>query len=144
MQTSTPALPKSAVSSGPIVATIFGIPAVAIVVAAVNGASLPVIGAGVWAVVALWILVSLMCARGIVAMRERFGIGRASLIGAPLGIVGSLLLISGVMNWPLLLQPIANVMGSDVSLQRAAIAGVGTIMLIKWTIAWTSYWPRSN
>jgi hypothetical protein len=85
-----------------------------------------------------------MCARGIVAMRERFGIGRASLIGAPLGIVGSLLLISGVMNWPLLLQPIANVMGSDVSLQRAAIAGVGTIMLIKWTIAWTSYWPRSN
>lgn len=144
MQSSARAASTDAARSGPIVATIIAIPAVVIVVAAINGASLPVIGAGVGAVVALWILVSLMCARGIVAMRERFGIGRASLVGAPLGIVALLLLLSGVFSWRLLLQPIADAMGPDVSLQRAAIVGVGTIMLIKWTIAWTSYWPRND
>ena len=121
-----------------------GIPAVVIVVAAVNGTSLPVIGAGVGAVVALWFLISLMCARGIVAMRDRFGIGRASLVGAPLGILATALLLSGVFGWPLLLQPIADAMGPAVSLQRAAIVGVGAIMVVKWAIAWTSYLPRSK
>jgi hypothetical protein len=35
-------------------------------------------------------------------------------------------------------------MGPSVSLDRAAIVGVGAIMLVKWSIAWTSYLPRSG
>jgi hypothetical protein len=85
-----------------------------------------------------------MCARGIVAMRDRYGIGRASLIGAPLGIINTALLLSAVFGWSLLLQPIANAMGSGVSLDRAAIVAVGAVMVVKWAIAWTSYLPRSR
>jgi hypothetical protein len=35
-------------------------------------------------------------------------------------------------------------MGPSVSLDRAAIVGVGAIMLVKWSMAWTSYLPRSS
>jgi hypothetical protein len=32
--------------------------------------------------------------------------------------------------------------GPAVSLDRAAIVGVGALMVIKWTVAWASYLPR--
>jgi hypothetical protein len=140
----TPAAPAPAVNSAPIVATVIGIPAAIIVLAAWNGTSLPILGDGIGLVVGLWVLGSLMCARGIVAMRDRYGIGRASLIGAPLGIINTALLLSAVFGWSLLLQPIANAMGSGVSLDRAAIVAVGAVMVVKWAIAWTSYLPRSR
>jgi hypothetical protein len=134
---------RLAFNTDPLVATIFSIPAVAIVVAALNGASLPIIGDGLGPLVGLWVLVSLMCARGIVAMKGRFG-ARALLIGGPLGIVATALILSGVFGWSLLLAPIASAMGPSVSLYRAAIVGVGAIMVVKWAIAWTSYLPRSR
>jgi len=86
---------------------------------------------------------SLMCARGIAAMRGRFG-GRGVLLGVPFGILNTALLLSAVFGWSLLLQPIANAMGPGVSLDRAAIVSVGAIMVVKWAIAWTSYLPRSR
>ena len=143
MQTTTSVASGQAFETSPIVATVIGIPAVAIVVAAINGASLPLIGSGVGAVVGLWFLATLMCARGISAMKGRFGL-RSFLVGAPLGIVATALVLSGIFGWSLLLQPIANAMGPSVSLQRAAIVGVGAIMVVKWAIAWTSYLPRSS
>ena len=143
MQTTSSAASGQAFDASPIIATVFGIPAVAIVVAALNGSSLPVIGSGVGAVIALWIVASLMCARGIIAMKGRFGL-RSFLIGGPLGIIATALILSGIFGWSLLLQPIANAMGPAVSLQRAAIVGVGGIMIVKWAIAWTSYLPRSG
>ena len=130
--------------SGPIVATVFGVAAAVIVISAVNGTSLPILGSGVGAVIGLWVVGSLMCARGITAMKGRFGGGRASLVGAPFGILATALILSGIFGWSLLLQPIANAMGPGVSLERAAIVGVGAIMLLKWAIAWTSYLPRSG
>ena len=129
--------------AGPIVATIFGIPAIAIVLAALNGASLPIVGSGTGALIGLWILVSVMCGQGIAAMMGRFG-GRSLLVGAPLGILATAFILSALFGWTLLLQPIANAMGPSVSLDRAAIVGVGAIMLVKWAIAWTSYLPRSG
>jgi hypothetical protein len=143
LQTTSTVAPGRAFDTSPIVATVFGIPAVVIVVAALNGSSLPLIGSGVGAVVGLWFLATLMCARGIVAMKGRFGL-RAFLIGGPLGILATALILSGIFGWSLLLQPIADAMGPSVSLQRAAIVGVGAIMVLKWEIAWTSYWPRSE
>jgi len=145
LQSSLPAGSAPAFNSGPIVATIFGIPAVAIVLAALDDASLPVLGSGVGALLALWVLVSLMCARGIVSMRDRFGAGRSFLVGAPLGILALAFILSGLFGWSPLLQPIANAMagpGAFVSLDRAAIVGVGAVMLVKWAIAWLSYLPR--
>jgi hypothetical protein len=143
VQTTTSAASGQAFETSPIIATVIGIPAVAIVVAALNGASLPLIGSGVGAVVGLWFLATLMCARGIAAMKGRFGL-RSFLIGGPLGIIATALILSGIFGWSLLLQPIANAMGPSVSLQRAAIVGVGAIMIVKWAIAWTSYLPRSD
>jgi hypothetical protein len=143
VQTTSSAVPGQAFDASPIVATLFGIPAVVIVVAALNGSSLPVIGSGVGAVVALWFVASLMCARGIMAMKARFGL-RSFLIGGPFGILATFLILSGVFGWSLLLQPIADAMGPSVSLQRAAIVAVGAIMVVKWVIAWTSYLPRSR
>ncbi len=145
MQSTIPAGSSPAFNSGPIVATIFGIPAVAIVLAALNDASLPVLGSGVGALLALWVLVSLMCARGIVSMRARFGAARSFLVGAPLGILALAFILSGLLGWSPLLQPIADVMagpGALVSLDRAAIVGVGAVMLVKWGVAWLSYLPR--
>lgn len=145
MQSSTTVRPTPAFNAGPIVATLFGIPAVIIVLAALNDASLPIVGSGRGALLGLWLLGTLMCARGIVAMRNRFGLGRASLVGLPLGLLATAMIFSAFFGWTPLLQPIANTMagsGPPVSLDRAAIVGVGAIMVVKWAIAWLSYLPR--
>ncbi len=128
----------------PVVATLFGIPAAAIVLAAANGTSAPIVGDGAAALVALWILGSAMCALGISAMRERFGYARASIVGMPLGILATALLLSGILGWTVLLNPIVDALGGPegASLTRAAIVGVGAVMVVKWTIAWLSYLPR--
>ena len=95
---------------------------------------------------ALWILGSAMCALGISAMRERFGVGRANLAGMPLGLLATALVLSGLFGWPLLLQPIVDALGGagSASLVRAAILGIGAVMAAKWTIAWLSYLPRGS
>ena len=136
-----------AFNSGPIVATIFGIPAMAIVVAALNDASLPIVGSGTGALVALYILITVMCGQGIASMNGRFGALRSFLVGGPLGILASAFFLSAFFGWTPLLTPIANAMagsGPAVSLDRAAIVGVGAVMIVKWAIAWTSYLPRSR
>ena len=129
-----------------VLATLVGIPAAVIVLAAANGASAPLVGDGTAALVALWILGSAMCALGISAMRERFGIGRANVLGMPLGVLATALVLSGLFGWPLLLQPIVHALGGpeSASLVRAAIVGVGVVMLVKWTIAWLSYLPSQR
>ena len=133
----------SASSFKPVVATLFGIPAAAIVLAAADGTSATLVGDGAAALVALWILGSAMCALGISAMRERFGIARANAVGMPLGLLATALVLSGLFGWPLLLQPIVDALGgpAHASLSRAAIVGVGVVMVVKWTVAWLSYLP---
>jgi len=130
----------------PVVATIVGVPAAAIVLAAANGAGAPLVGDGAAALVTLWILGSAMCALGISAMRERFGVGRANIAGMPLGLLATALVLSGLFGWTLLLQPIVDALGGagSASLVRAAIVGVGAVMVVKWTIAWLSYLPRGT
>ena len=130
----------------PVVATFVGIPAAAIVLAAANGARVPLVGDGAAALVALWILGSVMCAFGISAMRERFGAARMNVVGMPLGLLATALVLSGLFGWPLLLQPIVDTLGGagSASLVRAAILGVGAVMAAKWTIAWLSYLPRGS
>jgi hypothetical protein len=127
-----------------VVATLFGIPAAAIVLAAAGGTSAPLVGDGAAALVALWILGSVMCAFGISAMRERFGVGRANVLGTPLGLLATALVLSGLFGWQLLLSPIVDALGGpeSASLVRAAIVGVGAVMVVKWAIAWLSYVPR--
>jgi menaquinone-dependent protoporphyrinogen oxidase len=127
----------------PVVATLVGIPAAAIVLAAANGTSAPIVGDGAAALVAVWILGSMMCALGISAMRERFGTGRANIVGMPLGLLATALILSGLFGWSLLLQPIVDALGGpgSASLVRAAIVGVGAVMVVKWAIAWLSYLP---
>ena len=133
----------SASNVKPVVATFFGIPAAAIVLASANGTSAPLVGDGAAALVALWILGSAMCALGISAMRERFGFARANAVGLPLGLLATALVLSGLFGWPLLLQPIVGALGgaAPASLSRAAIVGIGVVMVVKWTVAWLSYLP---
>jgi hypothetical protein len=79
--------------------------------------------------------------------RDRFGLVRANLVGLPLGLLATALIFSAFFGWTPLLQPIANAMagsGQPVSLDRAAIVGVGAIMTVKWAIAWLSYLPRQE
>ena len=137
--------PRAASASNlkPVVATLFGLPAATIVLAAVNGTNAPLVGDGAAALVALWILGSAMCALGISAMRERFGFARANAVGMPLGLLATALVLSGLFGWPLLLQPIVDALGgpAPASLARAAIVGVGAVMVVKWTVAWLSYLP---
>jgi hypothetical protein len=129
----------------PILATLVGIPAALIVLAAASGTSLPIVGSGTSALVALWILGSVMCAWGISSMRDRFGMTWASLVGLPLGLLATALILSGIFGWTALLQPIADAMsasGQEVSLAQAAIVGVGAVMVVKWAIAWLAYLPH--
>ena len=145
MLSSTSTRPTPSFSAGPIVATIVGIPAAAIVLAALSDASLPIVGSGRGALIALWILGSVMCAGGIAAMRDRFGLGRSNIVGTPLGLAATGLILSALFGWTLLLQPIADALagsGRPVSLDRAAIVGVGAIIVVKWAIAWLTYLPR--
>ena len=130
----------------PVVATLVGIPAAVIVLAALNGTSAPLVGDGTAALVALWILGSAMCALGIGAMRERFGIGRANAAGMPLGLLATALVLSGPFGWTLLLKPVVDALGGpgSASLARAAIVGVGVVMVVKWALAWLSYLPRGT
>lgn len=145
METMDPTQSTRGLEARPVVATIVGIPAAVIVIAALNGSEAPVVGSGTGAVLALWVLGSIMCAQGIVSMRDRFGLGHAFAIGAPFGFAALALIVSALAGWSLLLQPIADSMrgsGPVVSLDRAAIVGVGAIMLVKWAVAWLSYLPR--
>jgi hypothetical protein len=131
----------------PLVATIVGIPAAVIVLAALDGSETPIVGSGTGAVVGLWVLGSIMCGQGLASMKDRFGLERALLIGGPFGLAALALVISAIAGWSLLLQPIADAMrgsGDPVSLDRAAIVGVGLIMVVKWTVAWLSYLPGSS
>jgi hypothetical protein len=103
------------------------------------------VGSGRGALIGLWIPVSVMCSQGIVAMRDRFGLVRSNPVGLPLGVVATALLVSAFLGWTPLLQPIASAMagsGQPVSLDRAAIVGVGAIMMLKWAIGLLSYLPR--
>jgi hypothetical protein len=132
-------------NAGPIIATVVGIPAAAIVIAALDDASLPIVGSGRGALIGLWILGSIMCGQGMASMRGRFG-PRSFLVGASFGIAALALIVSALAGWSLLLAPIADAMrgsGPAVSLDRAAIVGVGAIMVVKWTVAWASYLPRN-
>jgi len=142
VQPATPAA-RSAPNLKPVIATLFGIPAAVIVLAAVRGEPAPVVGDGAAALIALWILGSAMCALGISSMRARFGVGRANLTGTPLGLLATALLLSGLFGWPLLLRPVADALGGaeTVPLARAAIVAVGGVMALKWAIAWLSYLP---
>jgi hypothetical protein len=128
----------------PILATLFGIPVAVIVLAAADGRAAPLVGDGAAALVAVLLLGSAMCSLGMAAMGERFGVGRASIVGAPLGVLALAFVLSGLFGRPLLLDPIVDALGGpdDASLTQAAIVGVGMVMLGKWAIAWTSYLPR--
>jgi hypothetical protein len=132
-------------NADPIVATVFGIPAAVIVLAALNGSSLPLLGSGTGAVVGIWILGTVMCARGLAAMRGRSDLALMIAGGAVLGVLAMFLLLSDFFGWSLLLQPIAEVLGGSAepaSFDRATIVGLGVLMIVKWSIAWTSYLPR--
>ena len=143
MQSARPAA-RSVPNVKPVLATLFGVPAAVIVLAAARGEPAPLVGEGAAALIALWVLGSAMCALGISSMRERFGLGRANLTGSPLGLLATALIFSGLFGWPLLLRPIADALGGgeSVPLVRAAIVGVGGVMVVKWTIAWLAYLPR--
>jgi len=139
---STPKTPSFEVR--PVTATIFGILALAIVMAAASDSTMPILGGARGQLIGLWLVGSIMCGMGIAAMKERYGF-RGWLAGAPFGIVATALILSALFGWSLLLQPIADAMrgsGSAVSLDRAAIVGVGAIMAVKWLIAFASMLPR--
>jgi hypothetical protein len=137
---------RSGVGLKPVAATLVGIPAAAIVIAAASGSSLPLVGSGRGPLIALWILGSWMCGYGIAAMRDRYGLGRATLIGLPLGLVNTVLILSALFGWSAVLQPIADALGiagEPAALDRAAMVAVGVVMTLKWTIAWLAYLPRT-
>jgi hypothetical protein len=128
----------------PIVATVVGLLAVAIVSAAAGGSSMPVLGDGVGLLIGLWVVGSVMCALGMSAMRARYG-GRYGIFGSPFGLLATLLLFSGLFGWGLLLDPVARALGGSgqpVSYARAAVVAVGAVMAVKWVIAWFAYLPR--
>jgi hypothetical protein len=144
MQSRTQAAQDPTFEARPIVATVFGILAAAIVVAAANGSSLPVLGAERGLLLGLWLVGSIMCGLGMAAMRDRYG-PFGFLFGAPFGIVAFALILAALFGWAAPLTPIADSMrgsGPAVSLDRAAVVGVGALMLVKWILAWLSYLPR--
>jgi hypothetical protein len=131
----------------PITATVLGIPAAMIVLAALGDSSAPIFGSGRGALIWLWVIASIMCGMGLASMGDRFGQLRALALGAPFGIAALALIVSALAGWDVLLRPIADAMGGSgqaVSLDRAAIVGVGAIMVLKWTFAWLSYLPRRS
>ncbi len=144
--TVAPVISESMPRVKPILATLIGIPAAVIVLSAATGTTAPLVGEGTAALLALWILGSAMCALGISAMRERYGFVGSNMVGMPLGLLATGLVLSGLFGWPLLLQPIVGVLGGSgtVSFTRAAIVGVGAVMALKWAIARLSYVPGSH
>jgi hypothetical protein len=131
----------------PILATVVGIPAAAIVLAAAGGREIPVVGSERAGLIALWVLGSVMCAWGIRSMRLRFGYGLANLAGMPLGLLATACIFSALFGWPALLQPVAAALGgagAPASFDRAAIVAVGVVMAVKWAIAWLAWLPRTN
>jgi hypothetical protein len=134
------------VGAKPVLATIAGIPVLAIVLAAWSGTPIPFLGSYTSGLVALFLLGSLMCSWGLQAMAARHGYLRASLVGAPLGVLNLALLISGLLGWKLLLGPASDALGGDapISPERAAIASIGVVMAAKWAVAWLAYVPRAR
>jgi hypothetical protein len=142
MTTSTLAAPPT-VGAKPVLATLVGIPVAAIVLAAWSGEPVPLLDSYPAGLVAILVLGSVMCSLGMQAMTSRYGYARASLVGAPLGILNLALILSGFLGWELLLGPATDALGgaAAVSPERAAIASVGAVMVVKWAIAWLAYIP---
>jgi hypothetical protein len=138
------ALPTPTVGAKPVLATLVGIPVAVIVLAAWSGAQVPVLGSYSAGLVAILVLGSVMCSLGMQAMMSRYGYSRASLVGAPLGVLNLALIVSGLLGWSFLLGPATAALGGSeaVSPEQAAIASVGAVMVVKWAIAWFAYVPR--
>jgi len=134
------------VGAKPVLATLVGLPVAAIVLAAWSGAPVPVLGSYGTGLVAIVILGSVMCAWGMQAMAARYGYLRAMLVGGPFGLLNLVLIASGLLGWELLLGPATDALGgaASVSPERAAIASVGAVMVVKWAIAWLAYLPRPD
>jgi hypothetical protein len=146
MPSGTEAARMPSIEVRPIVATLFGILAVAIVLAAASGSSPPVLGAERGLLLGLWLVGSIMCGLGMAAMGDRYG-PLSFLVGAPFGIVALTLILAALFGWSAPLAPIADALrgsGPAVSLDRAAVVGVGGLMVVKWSLAWLSYLPRRS
>ena len=131
----------------PVLATVVGMPAAVIVVSAAANREIPLVGSERAGLIALWALGSIMCAWGISSMRDRFGPRGPNLAGMPFGLLATALIFSALFGWSTLLQPIATALGTaaePASFDRAAIVGVGAIMLVKWLVAWLAYLPRHS
>ncbi len=133
------------VGAKPVLATLVGIPVAVMALAAAHAEPVPVLGSYEAGLVALFVLGSVMCSWGIQAMAARHGYLRASLVGAPIGIVNLALIVSGLFGWTLLLGPATAALGGEevATPARAAIVSLAALMAVKWAIAWLAYLPRA-
>ncbi len=133
------------VGAKPLLATLVAIPVAAIAVAAARGEPVPVLGSYEAGLVGMLVLGSVMCSWGMQAMAGRYGYRRASLVGAPIGILNLALILSGLFGWTLLLGPATTALDGEgvATPARAAIVSLAALMAVKWAIAWLAYAPRS-
>jgi hypothetical protein len=143
--TAATAVRTPTVGAKPLLATLVGIPVAVIALAAARGEPVPVLGSYEAGLVALFVLGSVMCSWGMQAMAARHGYLRASLVGAPIGVVNLVLILSGLFGWTVLLGPATAALGGEevATPAQAAIVSLVALMVVKWAIAWLAYLPRS-
>ena len=113
--------------------------AIAVAAAALLTDSLPVVGSGSGALLAVAVIGMAGCAVAGISQAPDLGwTSPATIIGAFLGVVALLVIGAGLLGWTGLLQPISGIVpvgtGLVVTTERIAVFALAAILAAKWLV----------
>jgi hypothetical protein len=117
--------------------TVLALVAVAVAYLALGGSSLPIVGNGRGALLAIAVIGFFSCSIGGISQVTELGWTHPAIIlGSAAGIVAIAIVAAGLFGWDGLLRPIAQLapatLVTETSTERLAILALAALIAIKW------------
>jgi hypothetical protein len=121
------------------IGTLVVVVAVIVAVAAVTTKSLPLIGSGRGALIAVAVIGMTGCAIAGISQAPILGWTHPVIIlGALLGVVALAVIAAGLLGWDALLRPVAGFVPGTAEIapttEQVAVAALGALIVLKWAI----------
>lgn len=112
-----------------------------VAVAALSSSTIPIVGTGRGALVAMAILGIAACTVGGVGQAPSLGwTSPVTIFGAVTGVLAALVIVAGLAGWAPILEPVAGLMpgtgpGATIDTVRVAIFALAGLVGVKWLVA---------
>jgi hypothetical protein len=112
----------------------------AVAIGAIATPSLPVIGSGRGAVIAVAILGMAACAVGGIGQAPMIGwTNPGVIVGSVIGVLALVVIVAGFGVWPGLVQPVGDALtrvtgSAALTVEQSAIVTLAGIVLVKWVV----------